>query len=897
VSLAPGSKLGPYEILAPLGAGGMGEVYRAKDTRIDRMVALKVLPQEFFENEERRGRFEREARMLASLNHPGIAILYSFEEIPGSSPSSSRHLLVMELLEGETLRERLAAGALPLRKALDLGAQIARALAAAHESGIVHRDLKPENIVLTEDGRAKILDFGLARQISLPASGDTKSPTMARGTEAGTLLGTVGYMAPEQVRGQPADSRSDIFAFGCVLFEMLTAARAFSRDTAAETMTAILREEPPEISRAGWAASGVSPAVERIVRHCLEKSPVDRFQSARDLAFDLESVLGSAATPGAAVAAGAPSGANRRRAVGAAVMLVLSAAGFVVGRLWRRDAGDTGEAVRPVSFQQLTDAPGVESSPTLSPDGKSVVYVGRSGDRFGLYLLRVGGRNAVPLTADSSADDWQPAFSPDGEKIAFRSERDGGGIFVMGSTGESVKRVTDFGFNPTWSQDGREIAVANGAFLFPTDRGGAVRGLSAVNVETGKMRDVTSAGDAMQPSWSPHGYRIAYWGLRGTSGQRDLWTVAADGSEAKSPGVAVTNDAALDWSPVWSPDGRFLYFSSNRGGTMNLWRVQIDERSGRVLGGPEAMTTPSLWSGEMSFSRDGKRLAYASLDWRSTLFKVAFDPAKGTIVEPPVPMLKGTVPIRDHQISPDGQWVAFMQTGRQEDLFVARTNGAELRRLTDDSFRDRGPSWSPDGQWIAFYSDRGGSYQLWAVHPDGSGLHQLTDIKSGFVNFPAWSPEGREIAVSIVPIEWRLLDVSKIVFPCPSRVMPAIGKPDWFWPFTWARSGGRIAGVVARPDGTAGAVAIYTLTTRRYEFLDAGTGSYKTLVWLNDGRHLLVRDRRGILLVDSVTKKVRPLLSVGGYWIGYSVGTSPDDRWITYTETATEGDIWLAELK
>jgi Tol biopolymer transport system component len=578
-------------------------------------------------------------------------------------------------------------------------------------------------------------------------------------------------------------------------------------------------------------------------------------------------------------------------------MLVLSAAGFVVGRLWRRDAGDTGEAVRPVSFQQLTDAPGVESSPTLSPDGKSVVYVGRSGDRFGLYLLRVGGRNAVPLTVDSSADDWQPAFSPDGEKIAFRSERDGGGIFVMGSTGESVKRVTDFGFNPTWSPDGREIAVANGAFLFPTDRGGAVRGLSAVNLATGKKRDVTSAGDAMQPSWSPHGYRIAYWGLRGNTGQRDLWTVAADGSEARSPGVDATNDAALDWSPVWSPDGRYLYFSSNRGGTMNLWRVRIEERTGRVLGDPEAMTTPSLWSGEMSFSRDGKRLAYASLDWRSTLFKVAFDPRTGTTVGTPLPMLKSTAPIRDHQLSPDGRWVAFMQTGSQEDLFVARTDGSELRRLTDDSFRDRGPSWSPDGQWIAFYSDRGGSYQLWEIRPDGSGLEQLTDIRGGSVNFPAWSPDGRQIAVSIIPGEWKLVEASAKTFPRPSRDMPPFGQGGWFWPFSWARSGGRIAGVVAHPDGTAGPVAIFTLATGRYDLVEAGAGPYKALVWLSDGRRLLVRDGHGISLVDSVTKKVRPLLSVGGYWIGFSVGTSPGDRWITYTETATEGDIWLAELK
>ncbi len=892
--ISTGARLGSYEVLSPLGAGGMGEVYRARDTRLGRDVAIKILPEEFFEDEERKLRFEREARTLASLNHPGIAAIYSFEEIPRSSPSPPRHVLVMELIEGETLRERLAVGALPVRKAADLGAQMARALAAAHERGIVHRDLKPENVILTKDGRAKILDFGLARQVAPPGSDDTKSPTVGRGTDAGTLLGTVGYMAPEQVRGQSADHRADLFALGCVLYEMLTGRRAFRGDSAVETMNAILKEEPPEVTRAGSTASGMMPALERIVRHCLEKSREERFQSAHDVAFDLETVLAGAA---AGAAATGRRSAGRQRAIAATLLLAFAVAGFLAGRAWHGQSGGSGRSVRPVSFQQLTDAPGVESSPTLSPDGKNVVYVSDSGGKVGLYLLRVGGRNPVPLTADSPADDWQPAFSPDGERIAFRSERDGGGIFVMGSTGESVKRVTDFGFNPSWSPDGREIAVANGTFVYPSDLSSRVRGLSVVSLETGKRREVSSGGDGMQPSWSPHGYRIAYWGLRGESGQRDLWTVAADGSEARGPGVEATNDAALDWSPVWSPDGRFLYFSSNRGGTMNLWRVPIDERSGRVLGEPEAVTTPCLWSGQMSFSREGTRLAYASLDWRSTLLRVGFDPKSETTIGSPVPILKSTQPIRDHEVSPDGQWVAFMQMGAQEDLLVARTDGREDRRLTDDPFRDRGPSWSPDGRRIAFYSDRGGSYQIWEIRPDGSGLRQLTSVKEGSVNFPVWSPDGRQIAFTVIPGAWRTLDVSDGDVPGTGRVMPVPDKTSWFWPFSWSRDGRRIAGVIARPDGTLGDIAVYTPATERYERFEAGGFSFKSVAWLSDGRRLLMRDRHGISLVDTVTKRIRPLVSVGGYSIGISVGISRDDRFITWTETATEGDIWLAELK
>ena len=392
MTLAAGTKLGSYEILGQLGAGGMGEVYRAKDTRVDRTVALKVLPEEFFEGEERRQRFEREAKLLASLNHPGIATLYSFEEIPSSSSSSSsRHILVMELVDGETLRERITAGALPVRKAVDLGVQIARGLAAAHESGIVHRDLKPENVVLTKDGRAKILDFGLAKQRAVTAGEDTKSPTMAKATDAGTLLGTVGYMAPEQVRGLPADARSDIFAFGCVLFEMLTGRRAFKGDSAIETMNAILKEEPAEPDVSG---AKIPPDLDRLVRHCLEKNPAERFQSARDLAFDLEAVGGSSAS-GRAVAPTAPG----RPAAGGSPPPRLpsppssrSPARYAAGHL-RGSARSAAVA----SFAQLTFRQEPIFKARLAPDGKTAVYsAAPSGNTPEIFTLRTDYPGASP---------------------------------------------------------------------------------------------------------------------------------------------------------------------------------------------------------------------------------------------------------------------------------------------------------------------------------------------------------------------------------------------------------------------------------------------------------------------------------------------------------------------
>jgi hypothetical protein len=277
----------------------------------------------------------------------------------------------------------------------------------------------------------------------------------------------------------------------------------------------------------------------------------------------------------------------------------------------------------------------------------------------------------------------------------------------------------------------------------------------------------------MQPAWSPLGRRIAYWGLRGRGGQRDLWTVAADGSETKTGGTEVTDDAALDWSPAWSPDGRHLHFSSTRGGTMNLWRGRIDETTGRVLGAPEPLTTPSLWSGNSGFARDGRHAVFASLDWRSTLLRAPFDAARGQLAGPPTAVLRSTQPIRDHDLSPDGESVALTSASAVEDLLVARLDGSPYRRLTDDAYRDRGASWRPDGQSIAFYSDRGGSYEVWTIRPDGSGLERVVAARDGSRNFPVWSPDGSRLAVSSVPGNWSLLRLGPGAAAEAEEEMPA----------------------------------------------------------------------------------------------------------------------------
>ena len=375
--LTAGTRLGPYEILAPLGAGGMGEVYRARDTKLDRDVAVKVLPAELADNPDALARFEREARAVAQLSHPGILAIHDF----------GRHgetaYAVMELLEGETLRARLDHGALPARKAVELAVQMAEGLAAAHEKGIVHRDLKPENVFVTGEGRAKLLDFGLAKKTG-PVSGPLAT---TQNTGAGTVLGTVGYMSPEQVRGEAVDHRSDIFSFGAVLYEMLTGRRLFGRETAAESMAAILKEEPAEMAS---TAAGPSPALQRIVQHCLEKKPGERFQSARDVAFALHALSGSGSA--ASVATSTPAGAGQR-ALPAAVAGLLLGAGLMllaVALAYLRHWPPFAPQPQP-RFRRLTFLPGTIESAHFGPDGGTVYFSQRvAGGRPEIFVLHPG---------------------------------------------------------------------------------------------------------------------------------------------------------------------------------------------------------------------------------------------------------------------------------------------------------------------------------------------------------------------------------------------------------------------------------------------------------------------------------------------------------------------------
>src|SRR5277367_1526199 len=345
MALTPGTKLGPYEIQSPVGAGGMGEVYRARDARLNRDVAIKILPASFSTDPERLQRFAQESRAAAALNHPNILSIFDIGEERGAP------YVVSELLEGETLRDRLRNGLLTSRKAIDYAQQIASGLAAAHEKGIVHRDLKPENLFITDDGRAKILDFGLAKFTRPEADTSGDAPTQQIATDAGTVMGTVGYMSPEQVRGKPADPRSDIFAFGAILYEMLSGKRAFHGESSVETMSAILKEEPPDLAETN---RNVSPALERIVRHCLEKNPAERFQSARDVAFNLEALTDISSSSRGGVRAIPEEPSTRHWLIPAVAGLLVLASWAAIYRFAHRTVDVSNPTFHEVTFRNGT---------------------------------------------------------------------------------------------------------------------------------------------------------------------------------------------------------------------------------------------------------------------------------------------------------------------------------------------------------------------------------------------------------------------------------------------------------------------------------------------------------------------------------------------------------------
>jgi eukaryotic-like serine/threonine-protein kinase len=885
-----GSQIAHYKILSPLGSGGMGEVYLAEDSRLGRKLALKLLPAHFTQDADRMARFQRESRALSALNHPNIITIYEVGEERGI------HFIASELIEGDTLRKRIHSGKLSLKEAIDITLQTANALSAAHAAGIVHRDIKPENIMIRRDGYIKVLDFGLVKrtEVSNREGGDDSPFSLP--TQSGAVLGTVNYMSPEQALGQAVDQRTDIFSLGVVLYEMVTGQSPFKGATVASTFDAILNKQPPALSKVN---PNVSMELEGIVNRALEKDRETRYQTAADFRAvlrRLQKSLDSEITASAnkVSTASLPQAQRRVAHWWKALALGLSAAillpGFAALSLFlQRPKVDELNWQNAVAVK-ITDQQGREFFPSLSPDGQSLIYASRLSGNYDIYSKRIGSRKIFNLTEGSAAQESQPAFSPEGKRIAFRrTNPDGsGGICVMNETGESDRPLTPFGFNPAWSPDSKEIVCAE-ISVESFSRGQARSRLWLINAQTGESRSLFE-GDAVQPSWSPQGKRIAYWSFNAETSQRDIWTIPAGGGEP----VAVTSDNFIDFSPVWSGDGKYLYFISSRNGTLALWRVAIDEATGRVGGEPQLMPVPASRIQHISFSRDGKHLAFVQVNASQNIEQLAFDPLLGKVIGEPSAITHSSSEVTAPAISPDGKTLAFQSLEGNPDILTLKLNGTIPNSVTEDPANDASPVWSPDARRLAFQSSRSGAQQIWTINPDGSGAQQITQVAAPGAVLPVWSPDGWHMAYSLFGGKTFLMDLRKSwEEQTPVATPSGFDNITHFVARSWSPDGRYLAGSGYKTGSVGIAeLLIYDIASGGYEKLSEVGNTPR---WLNDNRRLIFMYADKLYLVDRQSKKSQEIYTFAPKSLS-GLDISKDNRSIFVSTADAQADIWLLSI-
>lgn len=723
MSLASGTRLGPYEILAPLGAGGMGEVYRARDPRLQREVAIKILPELVCNDPDRLRRFEQEARAAGALNHPNILAVYDVGTHEGTP------YLVTELLEGASLRTRLTAGPLSSRKATDYGIQIAHGLAAAHDKGIVHRDLKPDNIFICRDGRAKILDFGLAK-LTLPESIDATVTSFERldQTGSGIVLGTAGYMSPEQVRGEKADSRSDIFSFGVVLYEALSGQRAFQGASAADRASAILKEDPPDLRSSGRL---ISAALERIVRRCLEKDPRERFESARDLAFHLETLSTNSDT------GTQPRSPAKRPAFTWIVPALILMAVALAAWWYRAKFHPTGNT--PVTFLRLTDFAGLEETPAISPDGKSVAFVSDTAGPRQIFIRLLAGGPPLQITHDAGAH-LEPRWSQDSASLIYYtppSENETQGtLWEVSALGGAPHRLAPALSGADVSHDGKRLTFFR--------LGDKEMQLVASDRDGSNLRVVMSAPVSFsyrKPRWSPNDKLIAYLHSR-ENWADDVYVVRSDGGTPKQ----VSADNTLMTGLAWLSDGSRILYSSARGDTviylptMHLWTLSIDG------GDPQQVTFGEAGDESPDIDRDG-RILVSRRHMQFDIWKFPMDGNPTENVRRAVRITHQTGQVQTPTLSPDNRQMAYLSdTGGHGNLWVMDLAKGDTRQITFEKLPSKimgVPIWAPDGSYIAFATNEpvklGKGVGYWLIHPDGSGLRMA--VQEGA--WAAWSGDSK----------------------------------------------------------------------------------------------------------------------------------------------------------
>ncbi|HUL79895.1 MAG TPA: protein kinase [Vicinamibacteria bacterium] len=736
MALSAPTRLGPYQILGLVGAGGMGEVYRARDPRLGREVAIKILPADRLANSGSRARFEREARAVAALNHPNIVTIHEIEAAEGVD------FIVMELVPGKTLDALIPRQGMRLGEALRVAIPLADALAAAHAAGIVHRDLKPANVMVTPDGVVKVLDFGLAKLRQGEETDLEDASTLdaqARLSRPGMVAGTPAYMSPEQASGGAVDARSDVFAFGSVLYEMVTGRRAFAGGSSAEMLAAILKEAPKPPSE---LVADVPKELERIVLHCLRKEPGRRFQHMVDVKVELQELKeesdSQASAPGAA-ATGRP---RRRWALAASGFLILAtAAGLVLWRL-RRTELPVPRLVQITSARQA-------SSGSFSPDGTQIAFAstGDRGDNWDIWLQIVGEAEARRLTTDPAVDEF-PAWSPDGKQVAFvRSARSlspgnlvsPGAIYVVSPLGGPERRLSDFSTQSrlSWSPDGRWLAAARAQEGEATPQ---PRGIHLIPAGGGESRPLTSPKATAYDTdvaFSPDGRALAYASCEGASTVPTcyLQVLPLDG-EARPQGAArrLTRQGFGTSGLAWTRDGRSILYGTAEATNSHVWRVRTDGSAP-----PERLELPGPGAGQPSTVGSRDRLLFSRFHPNLHILRLQVG---GTAT----PFIASSFVDMNPQYSADGRRVAFQSDRADErhEIWLADADGTNVTRLTRGPGRSQGsPRWSSDGRVIAFDSQAdNGHFDIWTIGVDGSGLRQATHDPAD-ENMPSFSRDGR----------------------------------------------------------------------------------------------------------------------------------------------------------
>ena len=683
-----GHTVSHYQILDRLGSGGMGDVYLANDTKLSRKVALKVLPPGLAASKELRARFEREAKAVAALNHPGIVHVYSIEEADGV------HFITLELVQGKTLSALISRPGLPLKELLEIAIEMADAVSAAHAAGVIHRDLKPHNVMISDEGRVKILDFGLAKLRPEPGGAvESKLPTLST-THAGRIMGTVAYMSPEQAEGKPVDARTDIFSLGIVLYEMATSERPFKGDSTASILSSILRDTPA-------SATDVNPRVPallaRIIRRCLSKDPERRFQTARDLRIELEE-LKLDVDSGSLVDAGFVSDVPRKATAKLPVTVLVATILTIRTTLWifRRAPTRPGEVPQP-THTQITFT-GDASLPAISPDGAFAAYVTgdvRRGQKIIVHDLL--GKQSLEVYEGKFLDS-PLRWSPDGARLVFSGGDVEGGTYIVSRLGGAARRLPMFA-SVSWSPDGTQLA---GVLM-------GWRRIDLTEVVTGESTSIALSGAfyfLTDVDWSPRNDRLLFL-TEGGDAQSTIWMIATDGTRQ----VKVVEAIAEVSSPRWSPTGDAIYYLQTRDQTRELWRVAISGEAGRpdtpslVLSGLQA-------GGYFTVTEDGRGMLYTREASSSNLVLATVESARWRTE----PQTTGTLFHSQPSVSPDGTRVAFSRgDGQTSNILAMPIVGGPTQQLTYFDSRNTSPVWSPDGSRIAFASTEGGTARVWSV--------------------------------------------------------------------------------------------------------------------------------------------------------------------------------------